>query len=686
MKKIPPKFLAAFILTLGTLICYWPIAGHQFINFDDPQYITNNFHITPGLSWSGIAWAFTSGYACNWHPLTWISHMFDCHVFGVNAGWHHLMNLGFHLGNSLLLLHLLHRMTGSVWRSAFVAALFAWHPLHVESVAWASERKDVLSTLFWILTMLAYVQYVQRPSRARYGLTLCWFALGLMSKPMVVTLPCVLLLMDLWPLRRLRFPALVKGKVAVTDLTVASSQETNSVRPLKFLLSEKIPFFVLALISSMITYLVQQKGGAVSSFEAIPFGARVANAAVAYLGYISKMFWPVNLTPIYPYPSHLPLVSVLSAGLLLVLVSGWFILRLQTQPWLFTGWFWFLGTLIPTIGLIQVGSQSMADRYTYIPSIGFFMLIVWGLAAWAAAKPHFQKASVGIGVFILTGFAVATSLQLRHWRDAESLFRHTLAASSDKYIAYNYLGKAVEDAGRTNEALVLYQKSIGLKPGYAEGEYNVGTLLMNKGELESAVAHFQAALKTHPRYADAHNNLGSAWFKLGRVADAKSQFAKAVSLDPKNPEAHYNLGTVLVAESNFDEAIRQFSEAIQLKPNYAAAHGNLGVALMYRGKVAQGMAHFAEAARLNPRDADARLNLGIALLEHGSAPQASRLLADALNLSPNSPKIHYYLALSLARQHNTSEAIAYAQKARTLALASGQADLAAKAQQVIDGN
>jgi len=609
----------------------------------------------------------------------------------LNAGWHHLINLLLHLANTLLLLHWLHRWTGSVWRSALVAALFAWHPLHVESVAWASERKDVLSTLFWLLTLFAYENYVRKSGPGRYVLTLFVFALGLMSKPMVVTLPCVLLLLDIWPLQRWRLGGGgekdERGALGIAVGRAVPSAPSLAARTLPFLVREKIPFFALAAISSLVTYLVQQQGGAVSSFESIPFGSRIANALTAYLGYVLKTFWPAHLAPIYPYSRHLPLWEILLAGSLMAGTTAWVFWRIKSRPWLAVGWLWFVGTLVPTIGLIQVGSQSMADRYTYIPSIGFFIMLVWGLAEWLERFPRYRPAVAGAAATAaLIGCVTLTSLQLRHWRDAEALFRHTLAVSSDKYIAYNYLGKAVEDAGRPQEALGLYMESIRLKPGYAEGEYNVGTLLLAQGDLTNGARHFETAIKTHPKYAAAHNNLGSAWFKMGRMAEAKAQFVKAIALAPSNPEAHYNLGVVWLGETRFDEAIQEFLQAVRLRPGYAAAHGNLGVALMNRGKVEWGLAHFAEAVRLNPGFIEARLNLGIGLLEHGQAEEAARQFTEGLRQSPGSPQLHYYLALSLGRQHNTREAVAYAQKARTLALASGQSELAAKAQQFIDQN
>ncbi len=360
LDKKPPLTAICLLLALVTALLYWPITSHDFVSFDDQEYITENPHVTPGLTWDGIAWAMSAGYASNWHPLTWISHMADCSLYGLHPGGHHLTNLLLHVANTVLLFLLLYQLTGAVWRSACVAALFAWHPVHVESVAWASERKDVLSTLFWILTLIAYSHFKSQISNLRsrqmwYFAALIFFALGLMCKPMLVTLPFVLLLLDFWPLQ---------------------AASPGHPRAWPRLLVEKIPFFLLAGIASVVTYLVQKHGGAVSSLEVAPLSSRLANALVAYLRYVGKSIWPAHLAAMYPYVKHWPALWVITAAVLVAGLSILFLLRARTSPWLIVGWLWFLGTLVPTIGLVQVGAQSMADRYTYIPGIGLFLLLV----------------------------------------------------------------------------------------------------------------------------------------------------------------------------------------------------------------------------------------------------------------------------------------------------------------------
>ena len=498
MKKRPAIFAVCSLLALVTLIAYWPVTAHKFVHLDDHQYLYENPHVTPGLTWSGVLWAFQSGYAGNWHPLTWISHMGDCQLYGLNPAGHHLTNLLFHLANTLLLFLLLQRMTGSLWTSAFVAAFFAWHPLHVESVAWASERKDVLSTFFFLLTLWAYVRYaeLQRhvpasnntqhatrntppPPRTThhapryYLLSLFLFALGLMSKPMLVTLPFLLLLLDFWPLQRLRLPALQgsRSKVQGPAFDVPAPALTPHSSTLWPLLREKLPFFALALAASVVTYLVQRTSGAVSSFESLPFQSRVANALVVYVRYLSQTLCPAHLAAIYPYSRHLPVGSIIAAAVLLTGLSAFFLLRANRHPFLIVGWLWWLGTLVPTIGLVQVGSQSMADRYMYIPAIGLFLLIAWGLSALFDPWPHKRKFLAAAGVLALAGCLACTRSQLKYWQDSDTLFRHAIAVTTDNYIAYDGLGSALDALGKPDEALACFSESVRLKPHYSDGQY-----------------------------------------------------------------------------------------------------------------------------------------------------------------------------------------------------------------------
>jgi tetratricopeptide (TPR) repeat protein len=558
-----------------------------------------------------------------------------------------------------LLCILLNQMTGALWRSAFVAALFAWHPLHVESVAWASERKDVLSALFWLLTTMAYVRYVRelgadhRKSRTWYYAALGGFALGLMCKPMLVTLPCVLLLLDFWPLNRRRPTPHPDGAIIQPE-------------PWAGLIIEKLPFFALAGAASVVTYLVQATGGAVTSLEVITPSARLANALLAYCRYLGKTFWPTDLAIIYPYVKHWPPGLVLAAAALLAALSTVFLLRAQRNPWLIVGWLWFLGTLVPTIGLVQVGSQAMADRYMYIPGIGLFILVVWGAADLFAASPRGRMVLGAIGLGALAACVAVTRVQIRCWSNGETLFRHAVEVTKGNYIALNGLGGAVDHLGRKDEALDLYFQSVALNPHYPEGQYNLGTSLIDHGRIEDAVAHLRLAIADNPRYAQAQNNLGKALLKLGHLDEAVAHLSQAVALSPDYAEAHYNLGTLLLMQSKLPDAIGEFSVALRLKPAYAEAHSNLGIALMRLGRTAEGAEQLAEALRLDPTNPQAHSNLGIALLQQNRPAEAAGQLSEAARLDPSNPGIRYHLGLALAQQGQLAEAIAQYREAARL--------------------
>ena len=661
------------ILALGTLALYLPSVRNGFVNIDDNDLIIDNTNVTAGLTVSGVAWALQSGHSSNWHPVTWISHMLDCSLYGLNPAGHHLTSVLFHAANCALLFLVFYRMTGSLWRSAFTGALFAWHPLHVESVAWASERKDVLSTCFWLLTMLAYARYVKesdaKSPRAKlwYGWTLLFFVLGLMSKPMVVTLPCALLLMDYWPLKR--------G-------ASTSEQPTLWSLPWKRLILEKVPFFLLALAASVATYLVQKKSGAVAALDELPLSVRAGNAVVAYFEYLSKTIWPVNLSAFYPYSSHQSAAIIVTSVVLLAAFSGLFLLVAQRRPYLVTGWFWYLGTLVPTIGLVQVGSQSMADRYMYIPSIGFFALVVWGVSDFLESwRP--RRAVLGwAGGLALAACCVATFFQISYWHDSEKLFRHAIESTKDNYIAYNGLGGAFAQEGYPAKARAAYEITVQIKPGYCEGQYNLGTSLLEEGDLEGAVAHLNLALKANRDFVPAHDNLGKALLQQGKTQEAMAHLLRAVELQPGYAEAHYNLGTLLFEQGKLDEAIGEFSTAVRLKPHYAQALGNLGIALMRAGRAAEGIANLTEAARLKPDDAGAQANLGMALLEHGQPAQAVAQFSEVVRLRPADARANYNLAAAQAKAGQSAEAVITARKALALAQSAGQTNVAAQVEKL----
>ncbi len=680
------------LLAVATLLLYWPATRNGFVNLDDHDYILDNAHVTAGLTWSGILWAMRSGYASNWHPLTWISHMLDCQLFGLNPWGHHLTNVLLHVANSVLVFVLLRRLTGSLWRSAFVAAFFAWHPLHVESVAWASERKDVLSAFFGLLTLLAWTAYVgkskvQSPkSKVCYALALLFFALGLMSKSMLVTLPCVMLLMDYWPLRRTATPSPPSGeKAGVRGFVAAQGRMEGGGNKLEWrvechppepptllslpwgrLLVEKIPFFALALAASVVTYLVQQKAGAMTSLEQLPLTTRVANASLAYFQYLSKALWPVDLAAFYPFDRHPPVVLVAASLTLLVLFSSLFMLAAKRRPYLFTGWFWFVGMLVPTIGLVQVGSQSMADRYMYLPSIGLFTALVWGLVDFL--RPSSRKVLAAAGAAALAGCIVLTAIQIGYWRDSETLFSRAIAVTRDNYVAYNGLGGALDAEHRSQEAFTNYALAVQINPRYPEGQYNLGTALLDQGQLDDAITHLTAALARNPDYGPAHANLGKALMKQGKLDEAAAHLRQAVELSPDYAPAHYNYATLLLRQSKLDDAIAEFRQAVRLQPGYGEAEGNLGVALMTQGRAAEGITHLTESVRLQPTDPSSHFNLALAFASQHQMTKAIAQYREILRLNPDHAAALNNLAWLLACDpqaaiRNGPEAVRLAQRA-----------------------
>jgi Flp pilus assembly protein TadD len=604
MIKLNDKHLTLFIclfLTVITLSVFLQVKEYDFVYFDDNEYITENRHVQTGLTSGNITWAFTTFHAGNWHPLTWISHMLDCQLFGMKPGLHHLVNLFFHMANTLLLFLILHRMTKGLWQSAFVAAVFAIHPLHVESVAWVTERKDVLSTLFWMLTMGAYAFYVERRELKRYLLALFFFALGLMAKPMLVTLPFVLLLLDYWPLRRLTI-----GKSSVNEHTQSEkspnthrkkkerrrsaikAEHTNKTekqprqQPLMVhIILEKVPFFVLSLASSIVTYMAQQKGGAVGSLQSFPLPARIANALVSYCGYIGKMVWPENLAVLYPHPGMFPTWEVVGAVLFLGLTTFLIIRNVKRYPYLTTGWFWFLGTLVPVIGLVQVGVQAMADRYTYVPLIGVSIMVAWGVPEFLKKWRHRNAALATVAVITLSVFSYVAWKQVGYWQNSTTLFKHTLEKTTNNPIMLN----------------------------------NMGNVLEGEGRLDEAIAHYAEAVRINPNLPDSYNNMGLALTKRGSADEAVPNFLKAIRINPNHAAAHYNLGTVLASRGKLDEAIYHFRESIRIKPDHAKAYNNLGNALLYQGRLEGAIESYREALRINPDYVMAHENLKNALAQ-----------------------------------------------------------------------
>ena len=663
-----PVWLIAAFLVLATIALYWPAMRCDFVNYDDPPFVTANPQVQNGLNWEGVKWAFhNTEQAAYWAPLVWLSHMLACQWFGLNPWGHHLVNVLLHAANTALVFLLLRRMTGATWRSLMVAALFGLHPLRVESVVWVTERKDVLSTCFGLLALLFYTGYLRqvasgerrvtggedRKSSFRaplvisvhYWLALFFFICGLMSKPMLVTWPFVLLLLDYWPLGRFR-PSTTRRPPTL------KSQFSAIWR----LAAEKIPFFAFAAVASVVTFTVQRHGGSVVSGESLPLGARAANALVSYCRYLGKLFWPADLAVFYPHPGYWPIAKVLLAAGLLLGISVLFIVMRRRHPFLLVGWLWYCGTLVPAIGLVQSGAQAMADRFTYVPSPGLLILAIWGAHELTMRWRYHVIALSVAGTATIVLCIALTRQQIGYWKDSETLFRHALDVTENNYLAHDNLGVALGMKGQIDEATSQLQEAVRLKPDDAEARNNLGNALSSKGQLDEAICQYQEAVRLKLDNAEAHNNLGNALSSKGQLDEAISQFQEAFRLKPDFADAHYNLGIALVRKSQIDEAAAQFREVIRLKPGYAEAHSNLGAVLVMKGKTNEAIRQFQEAIRLKPDYPNAHCNLGTTLLNQGRIDEAITQLREALRLKPDYGEARTNLRNALARKGQSGEA------------------------------
>ena len=655
------EILICLFLVLATLTVYWQVGNYEFVNFDDDKYIIENFHVQKGLTRDSVIWAFTATHVSNWHPLTWLSHMLDFQLYGLNPSGHHLTNVFFHLVNTLLLFLVLKLMTGALWRSGLVAALFAVHPLHVESVVWVAERKDVLSTLFWMLTLWAYLGYTKRPGVKRYLVILLAFALGLMAKPMLVTLPFVLLLLDYWPLKRIELGQSAIGLPAASQpSTIANKPGAQAFR----LLLEKTPMFVLAAVSSVVTFIVQKSGGAVGALETYPFKIRMANALLSYVIYLKKMIWPQNLAVFYPHPGQsLPMWQAAGAGLLLVVVSIAVIRAGRRYPYLPVGWLWYVGTLVPVIGLVQVGDQAMADRYTYVSLIGLFIVVAWGVPDVARSWRYGKSALALATGSLLVALMVSTSLQLKHWKNSLTLFDHAQRVTENNYLAHLNFGAALADQERTEEAISHYHRSLQIAPNYAKAYNNLGLALAQQGKNDEATAHYLKALQLNPDYARAHNNLGVVLTRTGEFEKAIAHYYEALTLEPDWVEVYNNLANAFLTQGKFDQAIFYYSEILRLNPNYAEAHNNMAITLASLGRFLEASVHYSEALRLKPSSAEINNNLAVALFNLGKVQGAIAHYTKAIELSPNYSEAHNNLGNALLQQGKLSQAVSSFERA-----------------------
>ncbi|MFC1567423.1 tetratricopeptide repeat protein [Thermodesulfobacteriota bacterium] len=592
--------LVCLFLVMATLAVYWQVQNFDFVNYDDSKYIYENRHVQRGLTTENFIWAFTDGTRISnyWHPLTWISHILDIQFYGMNAGGHHLTNLLLHIANTLILFSIFKNMTGHLGRSAFVAALFALHPLHVESVAWVAERKDVLSTFFWLLTMGAYSRYAARPKIDRYVVVLLFFVMGLMAKPMLVTLPFVLLLMDFWPLDRLQW---------------GQEIEAGHIKAPKFsalyLVVEKVPFFAITVVASIAAYITQRKGGAVPAMDFALLKMQTANAIVAYISYIGKMIWPVKLAAYYPHPGMLPVWQVVGAGLFIACVSVFGVWRWRQFPYFAFGWFWFLGTFVPVIGFVKIGDFFMADRYTYVPFIGLFVIMAWGVPELVAQWRYRKIWLATLATVLLTILMAVTWKQVGYWKNSITLFKHTLKITSNNFIAHKYIGTTLSKQGRTKEAIEHYLQALRIKPDFVDAHNDLGNALDKQGRTEEAIEHYLQALQIKPDFEKAHSNLGNALDKQGRTEEAIEHYLQALQIKPDFEKAHYNLGNALSKQGRTEEAIEHYLQALRIKPDFEKAHNNLAVVLFRKGNIEEAIAHFRKVLQINPDHMHAKNNL-----------------------------------------------------------------------------
>ena len=665
------------VLFIGTLLLFSRAVPHNFLDLDDPDYVSQNPHVQAGLTWAGMHWAFTTDAAGNWHPLTWFSHMLDWQLFGNDPHGHHATNILWHALSAVMAFLALRRLTGAFWTSAVSAALFAWHPLRVESVAWVAERKDVLSVFFGLLALWAYAAYAEKRRENRvgagrfYAVTLVAFATGLLCKPMLVTLPCLLLLLDWWPLKRI-----------------------GSAEKLSSLLLEKAPFFLLTVASCIVTYQVQKAGDAVA--ESFGLGTRLANAVVSVAGYLGKFFWPFNLAVGYPFPNHRPVTTVASAALLILAITGMALWQWRRRPWLLVGWLWFLGMLVPVLGIVQVGLQAMADRYTYLPMRGLQLALLWTLSEMALplAVRRFVPAMVAL---MLAGCAARTWNQLGVWQNSNTLYEHALAVTKDNYLAHSYLattllneghfdeaglhlrraveikpdyaaarhrlGVALEKMGRPDEALATYMELLKIRPNDADAQYSVGVILLNRNQPVEAITHFQAALRKKPDHDSAYVALGIAKAQLGRPQEAIADYEQALALNPFNAEAYYNRANALVSLNRDPEALACYEKALQLNPDFEEAHGNYANLLRKLARPDEACAHYRRAIQLQPKDANAHYGLGAALEELGRTDEALASYTKVVEFKPDYADAQYNAGVILLNQNHPAEAMPHFQAA-----------------------
>jgi tetratricopeptide (TPR) repeat protein len=642
-------------LVAAILIAYAPVRDFEFVSFDDPQYVTANPHVRAGLTLEGVWWAFTAAHAANWHPLTWLSHMADVEVFGLRPGFHHAVSVVLHALTTVLLFAFFRSASGDLWPSAFVAAVFGLHPLHVESVAWVAERKDVLSACFFALTLWSWLAWVRRPAANRRLLTLVVFGLGLLSKPMLVTLPLVLVLLDRWPLGRMASPRDLAARVG-----------------------EKLPLFAVAGAAAVATFLAQHGAGAVVALERLPVLQRLANALVAYVAYAGATVWPARLAIFYPYQNRSTAMAA-GAAVVLAAISIGVVLVSRRAPAVLVGWLWYLVTLAPVVGLVQVGSQSLADRFTYLPQTGLALMLAWGVPAIVPAEDRWRRATAVAAAAAVGVCLLLSARQVSHWRDSETLFRRALAVTEGNYLAHNSLGVALAQRGRLDEAHGHYAEAVRLNPRFAEAHANLGNALYRARDLARAEHHYREALRLRPDLPDAHNGLAGVLADAGKLEAATEHYRRALALRPEFPEAHLNLGNALRRLGRCGEATAEYRVVTRQRPDWADARFGLGICLAAAGDPAAGERELREALRLAPgwfpaAEALARL---LATSPAGDPEEAIRLAELARSRAgEEDARLLDTLAAAYAAAGRFSEAAEVARRAVGLARDAGDERLA----------
>jgi tetratricopeptide (TPR) repeat protein len=660
-RGLGPGALCALVC-VAAVVAYWPVVNASFlVSYDDELYVTRNQHVLSGPTPVNLAWAFSTFDTGNWHPLTWVSHMLDCRLFGVQPRAHHFVNLAFHLLNIVLLFRLLWWATGAGWKSAFVAALFALHPMHVESVAWVAERKDVLSTMFWLLATLCYIRYAKKPGRVWFAGALACFGLGLMAKPMLVTLPFTLLLLDAWPLDRLGVRKTnPKGK----KLNATMKSVWSDYRPLIF---EKIPFFALSAVSCILAVIAQSNKNAVVAVSSLSLMERVSNAINSYGMYLWKMVVPVNLACFYPFPSRLPVGSILLSLCVLVAVSVFCLKARRTMPYLLAGWLWYLGTLVPVIGLVQVGVQSMADRYTYVPYIGAFIMIAWGIPAALARWRFSVPVLFASGAAVLAVLAGMTRAEATYWNNSVSLFGRAAGVTKNNDVAYLNLGVALSSQGMTESAIASFNRALAAKPGDAGVAYdvynNIGIALSRQGKTSDALEYYRKALVTAPELAEAHFNLAAVLAERGKLPEAVESFRQGLRRSQNDFDAHTRLADLLARCGKPSEAIDEYKSALRIRPDAALAMCGLGRLLADAGSLDEAVAWFSKALHLRPDLGVAHVNLGVALAMKGAMKEAAGHFGEAVRINPKNPEAQADLGRALAELKDTATALECYEKA-----------------------